>query len=384
MTTVHGDWLKSASVQRVLGLLAEAGHAGFAVGGCVRDALLERPVSDVDIATSATPEEIMELAKAKGLKAIPTGIEHGTVTVVSDGAAFEVTTFRKDIETDGRRAVVAFSDSMEEDAKRRDFTMNALYADATGKVYDPVLGLPDLRARYVRFIDDPAARIREDYLRILRFFRFNAWYGDPEKGMDPEALAAIAANLDGLARLSRERVGAELKKLLRAPDPAPAVAAMQSVGVLARLLPGAQARFLGPLVHLEAGETPDEIRRLAVLGGSDMADGLRLSRAEARRLELLRDLVATSAPVEEIAYRHGAQTAIDVALLRAAVLEMPLQDDLTERARFGAAQKFPLRAADLMERYQGAALGRALKEREQRWIGSGFQLSAQELLELPE
>ena len=239
MTRVSGAWLSAPGTQAVLGMLTDAGHAAYAVGGCVRNALIGKAVEDVDIATDARPQTVMALAEAAGLKPVPTGIDHGTVTVVADGTGYEVTTFRADVETDGRHATVRFSDDVKEDARRRDFTMNALYADASGAVRDPVGGLDDLKAHHVRFIDDPAARIREDYLRILRFFRFNAWYGRAKGGFDREALAAIADNLDGLETLSRERVGAEMIKLLSAPDPTRAVAAMDKAGVLLRILPGA-------------------------------------------------------------------------------------------------------------------------------------------------
>ncbi len=384
MTRIAADWLSNPTTQRVLAMLTGAGHSAFAVGGCVRNTLLGAPVSDVDIATDARPDRVQALARGAGLRTIPTGIDHGTITVLVKGQPFEITTFRKDIATDGRRATVAFADDPETDAHRRDFTMNALYADASGAVLDPVGGLPDLHARRLRFIDDPAARIREDYLRILRFFRFHAWYGDPAGGLDPAALAAIAANLDGLERLSRERIGAEITKLLAAPDPAPAGAAMQQSGALGRILPGADSRALAPLVQLETGQTPavrpDAIRRLAALGGENLPEALRLSRADARRLALLRDLTAAAATAEEIAWRHGAGTAIDTALLRAALLETPLPEDLVRRAENAARQRFPLRAADLADRHQGPALGRALKAAERRWIDSGFRLSREDLL----
>lgn len=219
--------------------------------GCVRNALLGAEASDIDIATDAHPERVVELAAGAGLKAIPTGIEHGTVTVVSGGIPHEITTFRRDVETDGRRATVAFSDTVSEDAARRDFTMNALYARPDGTLLDPLGGLPDLNARHVRFIGQAKDRIREDYLRSLRYFRFHAWYGDAAAGFDPDALDAIASNLDGLERLSRERVGAEILKLLAAPDPAPAIAAMRGAGVLGAVLPGADDRSLAVLVSLE-------------------------------------------------------------------------------------------------------------------------------------
>ena len=291
MSRVSGDWLEADAAQAVFDALERAGYRAYAVGGCVRNALLGQAVSDVDIATDATPEQTTQAAEAAGLKAVPTGAEHGTITIVSGDHGFEVTTFRADVETFGRHARVRFSNDLVEDARRRDFTMNALYADRHGDVIDPLGGLDDLAARRVRFIEDAGARIREDYLRALRFFRFSAWYGDPALGFDAEALAAIAGNLDGLADLSRERVGAEMLKLLSAPDPAPAVAAMARTGALSRFVPEADPKALAPLVHLE-GETatpPDALRRLAVLGRVD-ARSLRLSRAQGRRLDLLRDM----------------------------------------------------------------------------------------------
>ena len=239
MTQINDAWLKDADTQKVMTLLLVAGHQVFAVGGCVRNSLLGMPVTDIDIATSATPDEVVALAKSAELKAIPTGYDHGTVTIVVGQSPFEITTFRHDVETDGRRALVAFTDNIHEDARRRDFTMNALYADANGTVHDPLGGLDDLRARRVRFIEDADARIKEDYLRSLRFFRFHAQYGDPEQGLDEEALAAISANLDGLETLAAERIGAEMRKLLNATDPAPSLAAMNATGSLITILPGA-------------------------------------------------------------------------------------------------------------------------------------------------
>ncbi len=385
MTRITGEWLRAPATARIMAMLLDAGHAAHFVGGCVRNALLGQPVDDIDIATDARPGTVMELAARAGLKAVATGLRHGTVTVIAQGRAHEITTYRQDVETDGRHAQVRFADSLQEDARRRDFTMNALYAEPDGRVIDPLGGLADLRARRVRFIGDAAARIREDHLRILRFFRFHAWYGDPRRKPDAEALAAIAAGLDGLARLSRERVGAETRKLLAAPDPASACATMQRVGVLARIMPGADSRALAPLVQLETAIPPEPIppepiRRLAALGGQDLPRALRLSRTEARRLRLLQELTDAGTRPEEIAYRHGAQSAIDVALLRAALHGQPLPDGLARHAKRAAGQVFPLRASDLADRYRGPALGRALREAEQRWIDSGFRLSRDALL----
>lgn len=381
MTRVTGDWLTNPATQRVMSMLEDAGFQALAVGGCVRNALLGVPVSDVDISTDARPERVMELAQSVGLKAVPTGIDHGTITVVTDGEGFEVTTFRADVETDGRRAVVRFADTVEEDARRRDFTMNALYADRRGAVIDPLGGLPDLQARRFRFIEDAETRIREDYLRTLRFFRFFAWYGDPSEGMDAEALAAIAANLDGLNLLSRERVGVEILKLLSAPDPIMALNVMEQTGVLSRVLPGATARALGPLTLAEAALTiePDPIRRLTATGFRD-EDSLRLSKADARRLALLSELAESSAPLAECAYRHGLAAALDTAALRSALLETPADAGILPKLEQAAKADFPVKPADLMPELQGPALGAALKALEAQWITSGFDLDREQLL----
>ena len=376
-----GAWIEAAHVQRVLAMLAAGGHLAFLVGGCVRNAALGTAVSDIDIATDARPEQVVALAEAAGLRAVPTGIEHGTVTVIADHEPHEITTFRRDIETFGRHATVAFSTRIEEDAARRDFTMNALYARADGTVLDPLgEGLADLAARRLRFVGDPGQRIREDYLRILRFFRFTAWYGAPEEGFDAEGLAACAMLAEGIERLSRERVGHEMRKLLGAPDPAPAVAAMATTGILPHVLPGADPAALAPLVHLEAGLPADPIRRLAVLGGTDPAERLRLSKPEARRLERLREGALSGAGPAVLGYRLGARDGLDAVLLQAALTGMPPAETSRNRVEFGAAQRFPVQAADLMPALQGAALGARLKELEARWIASGFALDRAALL----
>ena len=372
MARIEADWLTRDATQRVLALLGEA----WAVGGCVRDALLGVPVKDIDISTSLRPNEVSRRAEAAGLKVVPTGIDHGTVTVLVDGEPFEVTTFRRDVETDGRRAVVAFADTMDEDARRRDFTMNALYADADGIVSDPVGGLADLEARRVRFIENAGERIREDYLRSLRFFRFSAWYGD---GFDAEALDAIARNLSGLETLSRERVGVEVLRLLDAPDPAPAVAAMRAAGVLGVVLPGADDRALAPLVHLEgeAGVSASAIRRLAVLGGEDVVDRLRLSRKDAARLAEIRD--AKGGP-GELGYRLGELAGQDALLVRLASLGEPLENANLADLKEGSKQAFPVTARDLMPVLEGPKLGQELKRLERLWIDSGFTLDREALL----
>ncbi|TDL78158.1 CCA tRNA nucleotidyltransferase [Palleronia sediminis] len=378
---VGGAWLDAPGPRALLAALRAEGYRGLYVGGCVRDAALGRPVADIDASTDALPPEVMRIAAAAGFRTVPTGIDHGTVTVLAGDTPVEVTTFRRDVETDGRRAVVAFSTRIEDDAMRRDLTMNALYAEADGTVVDPLGGWDDLVARRVRFVGDPHERIVEDYLRILRFFRFHAWFGAPGGGIDPEGLAASAELAEGLERIARERIGAEMLKLLSAPDPAPAVATMGQAGILMRCLPGAGWTALAPLVHLEgeAGVAPDALRRLAAIGGQNVRSALRLSRADARRLNVLRAGVEGSAGPAEIAWRHCAGTAWDVALLRAAVMGQPLDADLGARIARGAAAEFPIGGGDLAA-YQGADVGKRLRALQSEWIASDFTLDRKALL----
>jgi poly(A) polymerase len=374
------DWLAAPGSRSVMALLRAGGHGAWFVGGCVRNGLIGAPVEDIDITTDAHPDRVMALAKAAGIKAVPTGIAHGTVTLIADHRPYEITTLRRDIATDGRRATVAFTDRLDQDAARRDFTMNALYATADGAVIDPTgQGLADLAARRLRFIGAPADRITEDYLRILRFFRFHAWYADPAGGIDPDGLAACAALAEGIAGLSRERIGAEMTKLLAAPDPAPAIAAMAQSGVLAHALPGADARLLPLLIALEDAP-PDPIRRLAALGGAHVADQLRLSNAQRQRLAILNAGMASATPPDALAYAHGADMAWDIMALRAALFETPPAPGTRAAIARGAAAVFPIKPADLMPQLQGAALGQALTSLETDWIASGFALDRDALL----
>ncbi|MDX8353073.1 CCA tRNA nucleotidyltransferase [Cognatiyoonia sp. IB215182] len=376
MTRITADWITQDASQRICRLLTDAGHQAWFVGGCVRNALLGEPVADLDLSTDALPVEVTALAKKAKLKVIPTGIDHGTVTVLMDHIPFEITTFRRDVATDGRRATVAFADNMKDDARRRDFTMNALYAGPDGMVADPLGGLPDLLARRVRFIEDADQRIKEDYLRILRFFRFHAWYG--HNGPDPDGLAACAANIDGLRQLSVERVTSEMLKLLAAPHPAPAMASMAATGALVQILPGADVTTLAVLVHVEeqAGLSPDPMRRLAILGGAPETD-LRLSKDQGRYLEQIR---AEMSPAEA-AYRFGIDSGIDRLAINAASLGHEIKAKDAKSVRQAAAQTFPLTAADLMPALKGPALGKALKAAEARWIASGFTLTKADLLD---
>ncbi|WP_293858680.1 CCA tRNA nucleotidyltransferase [uncultured Alsobacter sp.] len=311
-----GSFADDPAVARILDLLSSEGDAAYVVGGAVRNALLGLQPGDIDIATTAEPPIVVAKAQAAGLRSIPTGIEHGTVTVLIDHRPFEVTTLRRDVETYGRRATVSFSRDIGEDAQRRDFTMNALYARADGAVLDPVGGLPDLHARRVRFIGDARTRIREDYLRILRLFRFHAEYG--EGPLDPQARDAAVALRGGLERLSAERIRAEWLKLLAARRAAEVVPAVAEAGFAQQVL-GGVAR-LAPFARLLAGcpaATP--IARLAALalhGSHDvqrLRDRLRLSGAEAQALEQAGLLIDRL---------HGRAAALDVPGARRLVHEL--------------------------------------------------------------
>jgi poly(A) polymerase len=314
-------WLTAPATRAVIAALEAAGGPGCArfVGGCVRNALIGAPVADVDIATTLKPEETDRAIRAAGLKSVPTGMAHGTVTAVSERQPFEITTLRRDVSTDGRNATVAFTDDWAEDAARRDFRLNALYADGEGRVFDPTgEGVADAAAGRIVFVGDPETRIREDYLRILRFFRFFAWYGRGEP--DAAALAACRALAPGMMRLSAERVSKELMTLLAAPDPRLAVTAMVGAGVLAQILPEA---VHGPRFDAVAGLSPDPVIRLMTLFPPD-GD---LARTAATRLRLpnaTRDrLVAAALAAPEVGlmmsgpearaavYRHGARAVID-------------------------------------------------------------------------
>ncbi|HSI40627.1 MAG TPA: CCA tRNA nucleotidyltransferase [Xanthobacteraceae bacterium] len=386
----------------LLAALDGAGEETRLVGGAVRDWLLGlEGRSDVDLATTAVPEEVVRRAEAAGFKTVPTGIAHGTVTVIAAGVPFEVTTLREDVATDGRRAVVRFGRDWAHDAARRDFTMNALYLTRGGELVDPVGGVPDALAGLVRFIGDPDQRIREDYLRILRLFRFHGSHG--RGPLDAAALAAAVRQRAGLAGLSRERVRAEFVKLLVAPRAAETLAAMDAAGVLADVLgsPGDIAAAMR-LCALEAGLdlAPDPLRRLAALavrGEGDTArlrEGLRLTNAEAKRLERLTDRRLELAPdltdLERCAalYHLGLEGYRDRVLFDFARSGADVDDggwrDLVRLPELWTPPVFPINAGAFLARGlpQGPAIGAALRRTEALWIERGFPEDPMALLML--
>jgi poly(A) polymerase len=382
-------WITDARTKSVMESLGQ-GAARF-VGGCVRNTILGVPVDDVDIATVLKPEEVIAHLDRAGIKAVPTGIEHGTVTAVVDGKPYEITTLRKDVKTDGRHAEVTFSADWNEDASRRDFTMNALYADRDGTLHDPMGGYDDALSGTVRFIGEPQARIKEDYLRILRFFRFNAWYGKGE--YDKDGLAACAANKDGLKRLSGERVQKETLKLLAARDPMPAIRAMAAAGILVEVLPEA-ANFerFAALSEIESHQlfTSDPVLRLgALLTGQEieintLADRLKLSndvRDRLIRMHTDQTKLVSYLSIREVRkalYWMGAETFKDCVMLHWAV-DPKLNNAVQWRALLAIADswerpKFPLTGEEVMAAGvpEGPMVGRVKREVEEWWVDVDF------------
>lgn len=385
------DWLTHGPLTRLLDVLACDGEEARVIGGAVRNALMGLPPGDIDIGTTATPDEVTRRVTAAGFKAVPTGVEHGTVTVVAAGTPFEVTTLRVDVETFGRKANVSFGRDWKADAERRDFTMNALSVTADGAIYDYVGGLADLDARHVRFIGDPAMRIAEDYLRILRFFRFHAAYGDGAP--DAAGLAACIAGRGGLEQLSRERVRMELLKLLVAGGALPALTAMADAGLLVSVLGGVPlVADVGRVAEIEAalGLVADPIRRLAALNvfiaedGERLGQRLRLANAEQERLVSMgtiwwrRVSPAGDALARPWLYRLGPQHFLDRVLLAWARVGANADDtawhSLATLPDRWPIPTFPLKAADLMQRglEKGPALGKAMRAAEEAWIAAGF------------
>ena len=386
-------WMEAAPTRAVMDALGRVGGKDCArfVGGCVRNAILARPVDDIDIATLLTPDQVMQALTDAEIRWVPTGVEHGTVTAVCEGRPFEITTLRRDVSTDGRRAVVAFSQDWTEDARRRDFRLNALYMDAEGKIYDPLgHGVEDAKAGRIVFVGDPLTRIREDYLRILRYFRFLAWYGrgDP----DPAAVSACKALKGMLSGRSAERTSKELFKLLAAEDPRPTVALMQRAGVLAAILPTAGLERFDALVGIERGtlyENDPELR-LAALLPDDPAEvaraieRLRLSNAQRDRLlaAAAREprIVPWLSPreVRRAVYRVGVRAFHDrVKLAWAAAVKPKLAGQWRKLLALGeswTAPEFPLTGEDAIAAglSQGPLVGRVLKEVEDWWVDEDF------------
>jgi poly(A) polymerase len=390
------DWMTAPETRKLLAALGE----GRFVGGAVRNAILDWPVEDIDIAVPMPPDETLQRLQLAGIKALPTGFEHGTVTAIVNGFVFEVTSLRRDVETDGRHAVVTYTDDWEEDSGRRDFTMNALYAAADGEIFDYHGGIQDLVAGRVRFIGDPARRIREDYLRILRLFRFHAWYGKGD--MDADALHAAAEAKAGIAQLSGERIAKELLRLLEAQNPVPAFRIMAACGILPEILPfSVNLPRLENLVLIDAqNQFPaDPVLRLAALlpDGGDAArqlrERLKLSGAERARLEALCRMEEkipahlSAADVRRLLYRIGVARFRDRVLLSwaasprgAAAIQWRM---LLSIADGWHKPRFPLTGREAMAAgvAEGPDVGKVLAQVEEWWLERDFLPDEAALLE---
>jgi tRNA nucleotidyltransferase/poly(A) polymerase len=401
LSVATAPWFLWPETQAVFACLNQEGFEVRAVGGAVRNALTGRAVTEVDFATTAKPDDVMRLAAKAGIKTKPTGIAHGTVTLIAGSVPFEVTALRRDVETHGRHATVAFGSDWAEDARRRDFTMNALYAGVDGWVYDPLGGLSDLRAGQVRFVGDASARIREDYLRTLRFFRFSADYATGE--FDRDGLTAAIRERAGLLTLSRERVRMELLRILVARRAGEAIEAMDESGLLLLLLGGIVQRMrFDRLCQIEAalGIAPNAIFRLAALGNfveedaARMSARLRLSSQETNQLSALAAIQPAvpagmdKASLEKLLYWLGPRLYLG-RLLIAWASSGAAPDDGTWRFAAGLAAswqkpEFPLKGADLIAlgMKPGPAVGALLKDLEEGWAAGAFTADRDMLLDL--
>ena len=404
LSSKQAPWLHEARLQAVFDAIEAAGGEARVAGGAVRNTLMGEAVGDVDLATTLVPEATMEALEKAGLKAVPTGIDHGTITAVSDGTGYEITTIRDDIETDGRHAVVRFGTDWERDALRRDLTINGLYCDRQGEIFDPLDSLNDVKARQVRFIGDAGERIEEDYLRILRFFRFFAQYGAGRP--DAEGLKAVTRLKEGLQRVSAERIWMELRKLLAARDPSRALLWMRTTGVLNLIVPESEKwgiDFVAPLIEAETrfGWQSEAIQRLQAMIRPDgavarkLARRLKLSNADRDRLlawamaELPEPPLGKDGLKQQIYF--GDQQAITDRLRLAAAIAISRNEPaekieaIADNADFSSnwmPPQLPVSGKDLVEKGipEGREIGRLLKRLEKTWVESGFSLSAKALL----
>ena len=377
--------LSHLGLHRLLALLSRDNEQAYIVGGAVRNALIGLPIDDIDLATSLTPETVIDRVTMAGMRYIPTGIDHGTVTVIADERPYEVTTFREDIDTDGRHATVRFGQSLRKDAERRDFTINALYADASGFITDPVGGLEDILARRVRFIGDPVRRIREDYLRSLRFFRFTARYAKGDA--DQAALTAIDQERDGLARISRERVRTELLKLLDAPRVLYVLRVMSHRDLVEPIfgLPLDLDGFTRMLQHDPGADLFLRLAALAIHKPEDaltLRETMRLSNAETDRLEKLGEVLMqlsalprplTAKTIRKLAFRFGRRVITDALVVDMGRRDTKIDSELWTAAG-SAPTHSPFTGAMVIKRgvVAGPVIGEIIRHAEAAWEASDF------------
>ena len=375
-------WLRNPSAQKLSKLYKNFGYQVLFVGGCVRNTILKMPVTDIDLATDAQPEEIIKIAKENNIRFVPTGLAHGTITLIIDNTNYQITTFRTDFDHDGRYAKVEFTESLLLDASRRDLTINALYCNHVGEVIDPLNGLDDIKKQKIKFIGNPNERIKEDNLRILRFFRFQAIYGNKNLEIDSIALEACHNHKSKLAALSKERITSELRKILSAPNPLEVIIKMNETGVLNELFQNVSIDSLEAYLKTEEKFkiNINWLGRLLSLQVTQEEESLKLTRCEFKFLKQTKSAIENQIHVLEFSYYNGVENGKIYSILQNFRHNIILSKNLLNQINSLATKKFPITAKDLMPEISGKKLGEALRSLEDRWIKSNFTLSKKELL----
>ena len=375
-------WLRNPSAQKLSKLYKSFGYQVLFVGGCVRNTILKMPVTDIDLATDAQPEEIIKIAKKNNIRFVPTGLAHGTITLIIDNKNYQITTFRTDFDHDGRYAKVEFTESLLLDASRRDLTINALYCNHVGEVIDPLNGLDDIKKQKIKFIGNPNERIKEDNLRILRFFRFQAIYGNKNLEIDSIALEACHNHKSKLAALSKERITSELRKILSAPNPLEVIIKMNETGVLNELFQNVSIDSLEAYLKTEEKFkiNINWLGRLLSLQVTQEKESLKLTRCEFKFLKQTKSAIENQIHVLEFSYYNGVENGKIYSILQNFRHNIILSKNLLNQINSLATKKFPITAKDLMPEIRGKKLGEALRSLEDRWIKSNFTLSKKDLL----
>ena len=375
-------WLRNPSAQKLSKLYKSFGYQVLFVGGCVRNTILKMPVTDIDLATDAQPEKIIKIAKENNIRFVPTGLAHGTITLIIDNKNYQITTFRTDFDHDGRYAKVEFTESLLLDASRRDLTINALYCNHVGEVIDPLNGLDDIKKQKIKFIGNPNERIKEDNLRILRFFRFQAIYGNKNLEIDSIALEACHNHKSKLAALSKERITSELRKILSAPNPLEVIIKMNETGVLNELFQNVSIDSLEAYLKTEEKFkiNINWLGRLLSLQVTQEEESLKLTRCEFKFLKQTKSAIENQIHVLEFSYYNGVENGKIYSILQNFRHNIILSKNLLNQINSLATKKFPITAKDLMPEISGKKLGEALRSLEDRWIKSNFTLSKKDLL----
>ena len=375
-------WLRNPSAQKLSKLYKSFGYQVLFVGGCVRNTILKIPVTDIDLATDAQPEEIIKIAKENNIRFVPTGLAHGTITLIIDNKNYQITTFRTDFDHDGRYAKVEFTESLLLDASRRDLTINALYCNHVGEVIDPLNGLDDIKKQKIKFIGNPNERIKEDNLRILRFFRFQAIYGNKNLEIDSIALEACHNHKSKLAALSKERITSELRKILSAPNPLEVMIKMNETGVLNELFQNVSIDSLEAYLKTEEKFkiNINWLGRLLSLQVTQEEESLKLTRCEFKFLKQTKSAIENQIHVLEFSYYNGVENGKIYSILQNFRHNIILSKNLLNQINSLATKKFPITAKDLMPEIRGKKLGEALRSLEDQWIKSNFTLSKKDLL----